>query len=345
MKPYISILVPIYKVPEKFLVKCIESLINQTLKNIEIILVDDGSPDDCGKICDKYAASDKRIKVIHKENGGLVATRNTAYEASVGKWITFVDDDDWLDPETCEKLLSIGEEYDPEIIIWNNVQELGRYSIKNGWKDDPILIYYGDDCQILKENVLNFKSKIASAYCKLIKRDFAEENCLTHNDKLKQGAEGIEFSVRVFDKAKKVVYLNEYFYHYRNTDKSMSKSVNEKNTKYIIDCFVEIEKYYHETNATEEMWKQFYNRILVIVSAIAMSCYFNVDNSDPYSIKRQKFISVLDNIIFIKAFKNGNINDLDFSRKVAVLCAKHKFTYILLVLARLKYFYLKFKGI
>ena len=76
-KPKVSIIVPVYKVPEIFLRQCIESCVNQTLKDIEIILVDDGSPDNCGKICDEYATKDNRIKVIHKINGGLAAARNT----------------------------------------------------------------------------------------------------------------------------------------------------------------------------------------------------------------------------------------------------------------------------
>lgn len=77
--PKVSIVVPVYKVPYKFLRQCVESCVNQTLRDIEIILVDDGSPDDCGKICDEYAANDNRIKVIHKENGGLVSARNVIW--------------------------------------------------------------------------------------------------------------------------------------------------------------------------------------------------------------------------------------------------------------------------
>ena len=81
--PKVSIIVPVYKV-EKYLRKCIDSIINQTLKDIEIILVDDGSPDNCGKICDEYAAKDTRIKVIHKENGGLSSARNAGMEVAEG---------------------------------------------------------------------------------------------------------------------------------------------------------------------------------------------------------------------------------------------------------------------
>lgn len=99
----ISIIVPIYNV-ELYLEKCIESIINQTYKNLEIILVDDGSTDSCGKICDEYAKKDNRIKVIHKINGGLSDARNKGMEIAKGKYIGFVDGDDYVASDMYETL-------------------------------------------------------------------------------------------------------------------------------------------------------------------------------------------------------------------------------------------------
>lgn len=93
----ISIIVPIYKVKEEFLRKCIESIIVQTYNNIEILLIEDGSPDDSGKIINEYSKIDNRIKAIHKENSGVSATRNIGINLSQGEWIMFVDADDWLE--------------------------------------------------------------------------------------------------------------------------------------------------------------------------------------------------------------------------------------------------------
>lgn len=102
----VSIIVPVYKV-EKYIHQCVDSIINQTHKNIEIILVDDGSPDNCGKICDEYAEKDSRIKVIHKENGGLSDARNHGIDAASGEWLMFVDSDDFIEPDMAEKLLHL----------------------------------------------------------------------------------------------------------------------------------------------------------------------------------------------------------------------------------------------
>ena len=103
MKDLISVVVPIYNV-EKYLPKCVESICGQTYRNLEIILVDDGSPDQCGKLCDDYAKMDERIKVIHKKNGGLSDARNAGIEVATGKYIGFVDSDDYIHPQMYELL-------------------------------------------------------------------------------------------------------------------------------------------------------------------------------------------------------------------------------------------------
>lgn len=114
----ISIIVPCYNV-EEYLHKCVESLTAQTYKNIEIILVDDGSPDSSGAICDEYARKDKRIKVIHKENGGLSDARNVAIDIAVGEYITFVDSDDYVALDYVETLYRLVEKYQCKIgVAW-----------------------------------------------------------------------------------------------------------------------------------------------------------------------------------------------------------------------------------
>lgn len=100
----ISVIVPVYKV-EKYLDRCVESIVNQTYRNLEIILVDDGSPDNCGAMCDAWAAKDSRIKVIHKENGGLSDARNTGMAVATGQYIGFIDSDDFISPEMYQLLL------------------------------------------------------------------------------------------------------------------------------------------------------------------------------------------------------------------------------------------------
>lgn len=116
MKKLISIVLPIYNV-ENYIEKCMESVLNQTYKNIEIILVDDGSPDNCPIICDQYVKEDNRVKVVHKENGGLSDARNAGIKVANGDYITFIDSDDYVDKDYVEFLYNTIEETDADIAI------------------------------------------------------------------------------------------------------------------------------------------------------------------------------------------------------------------------------------
>ena len=129
----ISVIIPVYKV-EAYLPRCLDSVINQTYKNLEIILVDDGSPDKSGEICDKYAALDGRIKVIHKSNEGVAKARNDALDVATGEYIGFVDSDDWIEPDMYEFLMSVLSKHDADIsMCGETVYENGKaiYSDKN----------------------------------------------------------------------------------------------------------------------------------------------------------------------------------------------------------------------
>ena len=114
----ISVIVPVYKT-EEYLRKCVESILAQTYTNLEVILVDDGSPDGSGKICDEYAERDERVRVIHKENGGLSSARNAGLDVATGDYITFVDSDDYLDDGIYEKLVTKMEETSSDIVMMN----------------------------------------------------------------------------------------------------------------------------------------------------------------------------------------------------------------------------------
>lgn len=112
----ISVIVPVYKI-EEYLRQCLESLSAQTLDDMEIIIVDDGSPDGCPEICDEYAAKDARMKVVHKQNGGLLSARKAGFAASKGDYIGFVDGDDWVEPDTFLNMYKAVCEHSPDMVL------------------------------------------------------------------------------------------------------------------------------------------------------------------------------------------------------------------------------------
>lgn len=121
MKPLVSVIVPIYNV-EKYIDRCLNSIINQKLEDIEIILVDDGSPDNCPQICENYRKKDDRIKVIHKENEGLGYARNSGIKIANGKYISFIDSDDYISEEFLYNLYTKAIEYDADACLGGNTK-------------------------------------------------------------------------------------------------------------------------------------------------------------------------------------------------------------------------------
>lgn len=126
--PEISIIVPVYKV-EKYLHRCADSILAQTFTDFELILVDDGSPDNCGAICDEYAAKDNRVRVIHKANGGVSSARNVGLDAAIGKYIMFCDSDDWTEPFWVEELYKTAEEHPDMCVVANMWSVTGEEEI------------------------------------------------------------------------------------------------------------------------------------------------------------------------------------------------------------------------
>lgn len=138
----ISIIVPVYNV-EQYLCKCIDSILMQTFKHLQIILVDDGSEDLSGKICDKYEQKDKRIKVIHKQNGGLSDARNCGLDNASGEYVIFVDSDDYIEKDACAKLIEIASKYKVDIVTGEArvIQNHKKMTLKN--YDTKEIVYLG----------------------------------------------------------------------------------------------------------------------------------------------------------------------------------------------------------
>jgi len=319
----ISVVVPVYKVPEPYLRKCIESIQCQTYRNIEILLVDDGSPDQCGAICDEYAAGDDRIHVIHKPNGGLSAARNSGQEEASGQWLMFVDGDDWIDPKMCEILLNLAHQSDAQVAFCGMVKEYAASSEPYTYYI-PEKVYKGKECLWLQAQLLHFNGNIATAYCKLIDRAFLEKNQIRHDAFLRQGAEGLEFNLRLFDKVGCAVFTAQPLYHYIYNENSISAHHDEKNHDYVLKCFEKIRSFIETSRQRDELLRWFNNRLLYVVITTAISGYFHPNNPDPYRERKRKFQAYLKRPIIQSALKRSNKEGLSKQRKIILWLIKHE---------------------
>ena len=236
--PLISIIIPIYNV-EKFLRKCIDSVLAIKLQEIELILVNDGSTDDSGKICDEYAEIDNRIKVIHKINGGVTAARKTGVTASCGRYIYCVDSDDYIQPSVIEKISNIIKGTEPDVIIFNYESIFPNKRIRNRNKFNEGL-YCGEQLCQVRENLIYDKEIVSAnmgcvsySLCdKVIKKEYFSKYQNDVPNEIILG-EDLAVCVQVLCNCEKIYFLYDvgYFYVRRNDSAISSYHENELTNK------------------------------------------------------------------------------------------------------------------
>lgn len=209
-EPLISVIIAIYN-PGKYLRACLDSIVNQTYKNLEIILVDDGSTDDSLKICQEYAEKDSRVIVYHKENSGVSATRNQGIRLAHGDYFSFIDSDDWLEADTYEYLINLIKEHNVEAV---NFEHFITYTDReNAHKVSPENYGLTDTKGAMKQLVYNFPFACNKLFSKKMVEGvwFDEEIC--------RGEDGL-FARQAFDKAGSVWFDSRPLYHYIQSEES-----------------------------------------------------------------------------------------------------------------------------
>lgn len=290
--PLVSVIIPVYNV-EAYLKRCLDSVVNQTYKNLQIILVDDGSLDNCGVICDQYAAKDNRITVIHQENGGLSAARNTGIELIRGDYTTFVDSDDWIHLNMIKVMVEVALEKDVDVVtcnhlpIWNDdVTE--QIDDKNNKVtitqiDDYLKRYF----RVSEEKILYY------AWGKLYKSTLIVHNMypvgLTHED--------ILGTFRAIKGVQKVAEIDcAYYYYYQSKNSITHTRFSERNFDYfpVFDILI---------SECEGEYKNFakYNKLLYAYSVLLRMAREGVARSDQYrSWKKFLLNEVRGDSIFFK---------------------------------------------
>lgn len=283
----ISIIVPVYKV-EKYLEKCVNSILKQTYTNLEIILVDDGSPDKCGQLCDELAKTDDRIKVFHKENGGLSDARNYGVERANGEYIGFVDSDDYIHECMYEELYKA---------IKKSGTSIAECGVTRVYKNTLRPHYEGEDYFLvldregyLKEYLEN-KRLYGSAWCKLIHRDLAKKIKFPTGKIYEDAFYTLEL-LKTVDKY--TLISGNYYYYYIRENSITTRSFSSKDMDYI-EIMNEIEDY---TLANFPIFKE---QLLVRLTFAYISIFNQLLEVDNY--KRKSEYKILKNKLKDNYFK------------------------------------------
>ena len=221
MKSLVSIIIPVYNV-EKFLDRCLTSVVNQTYENIEIILVDDGSPDNCPKLCDEWAKKDNRIKVIHKKNGGLSDARNKGLAKATGQYVLFIDSDDWVSINMVEKMTEAMENYDADMVICQFINiypdgQMMRRKTKYGTQ-----VFSAEEAT---ELLLEDKQITNHVWRKLYKKELLPDNLFP----VGLNYEDIYVMPDLFHACNKIVSIDEAYYYYLQNPNGIVRSMTKEN--------------------------------------------------------------------------------------------------------------------
>lgn len=219
----ISVIVPVYNV-EEYIEACLDSIVGQTYRNLEIILVDDGSTDCSGRICDEYAEKDDRIIVIHKENGGLVSARKAGVRLATGEYSSYVDSDDWIDKNAYEKLIKPLSLYHPDILAFGFVKEYSEFKVEKKEILSKGLYSKGDFFHEVEMHIMNnpffCKAVEISVWSKLFKTHLLKTHQLKVDDRICMGEDLAVVFPSIFD-VNSIYIENEVLYHYRVNKKSV----------------------------------------------------------------------------------------------------------------------------
>lgn len=322
MEPLVSIVVPIYKV-EKYLTRCVESLVNQTLHDIEIILVDDGSPDQSGEMCDQFASRDSRIKTVHKENGGLSSARNAGMKEAHGKYIGFVDSDDDVELNMYERLAQTAEEHHVDFVMadYKRINKNGSFFVKtldidSGYYDRQKIEKDIFPALIMGEN-LDYGPLLSVWHC-LYRREFLSKINLIFDEQVRWSEDNI-FSAIMGYNCHSFYYLKgEALYHYYQNEGSITTSYR----KGAWDVYSTMNRHLHDyfDHVTEY---DFSRQLKLHMIYYACNCISQeINRSKKEAVKGIK--NILNSPQLTQAFRDFKLPDVPFKLKVQLQLMKRR---------------------
>ena len=341
----ISVIIPIYN-SEKYLRQCLNSIINQSYKDLQIILINDGSTDKSLEICEEYKLIDKRIIIINQDNAGAPASRNAGLKMASGEWISFVDSDDWLEITAYEKLIEI---------IQNNKQveliHFNKTMVVNG-DISPI-------SNITSNRYVTSERKIANMQLAALYHEFDREfgvgtffiwdklynNSIIKNNEMyfqetAYGQDDRFFNTWYFGLISKVYLSTECLYNYRIVEESLSHKYVPDRVKWDLGLYnglIELKKN-PNIKLSREFDQAVYCRVIENIWLCTYRCFFHPDNPDPLSKQLESVKEVLEDKVFVSTFASVNVDYLDLKLKIIVRCRKKRevVMYVLYKLAVLK---------
>ena len=335
MNKKVTIILPIYNV-EKYLDRCINSIINQSYQNLEIILVDDGSLDGCPKLCDQWGKKDKRIKVIHKENEGLGMARNTGINHATGDYICFFDSDDFIDTNTIRDVLKVVDKTKADIVSFGYF-DYSMGSIVETHIPCNDLLFYSDDKVIteflpeaLKRKIINFN---LSAWTSLYSMDLIRKSKWKFASEREIISEDVYSLLDLYQHVKSIAIIPHAYYYYCNNEVSLTRIFRKDRFSFIHKFYTEslklIEKNKYPITVKKAMA---YPYIANVIGALKVLNKSNISSLEKY----HQIKCVLKNKVFRQALNDIDMTEESFSRKILIFMMKMRLSSACLLLVTIK---------
>ena len=317
----VSVIVPVYRVPLEYLRACLNSLIAQTMQESEFILVSDGAPEVECSICEEFTIKDSRFKFFKQEHAGVSAARNFGIKQAQGEYITFVDSDDWIDPDSCTNSYKYAKENGSDIVLWEAAQNNNGIIKHAYFSNSPINKLSAEQveaiiCNIIYTTSLQYNSA-SLVCCKLFKKDLIIRNNIHYPENLTLSEDRV-FNILAYRNAKKISYLNSVMYFYRIHNQSASH-------KYISEAFEKYHKFiqFLDKKTIERHANAISNEIIRVYFISWSSCYMHKDNPNPFNQRMLQIRQNTKSSPFQNAISNNNYNTFSKLIRLEILCFKH----------------------
>lgn len=336
MDSLISIIVPVYNT-ENYLEKCLYSLVNQTYKNIEIIIVDDGSPDNSMNIIQKFVLADNRVKVISQKNQGLSGARNTGMNNTNGDYIMFIDSDDWIEIDTCEKAINASEKYNADVVFWSYIKEFSNSQKDNYLFDKTEIIWSEKNINQLSRRMVGLVGdelanpqsidNLVTAWGKLYKKSVIGDVRFTDTKII--GTEDALFNIEVFLGINSAVYIPDLLSHYRkDNESSLTHNYKKKLVSRWREMYSRIKFLLDRNDMSREYYDALKNRICF--GLIGLGINLAEDKKMSFKEKKKEIYNILSMKHYQIALKYLDFSYLPIQWKVFFKLAKNNNALLLL---------------
>lgn len=345
----VSVIIPVYNVRNEVLYQCVRSVSEQEEVNIEIFIIDDGSKVECAKFCDEFGKKDSRIKVIHQKNQGVSVARNEGIKRANGKWIAFVDADDWIEPNMLHIMTNYGNEKEVDIVLCDCFVNYSRQQVETHFFEEKELEIIDKDSfilRVLSPRICNDKTNVVDTgmpWAKLYRKSFIWEKNLFFDKALRRMQDNI-FNLYAYECAESIYYIHQPLYHYRKGVNSGICRYNPQIVKIYDIYFQRVLEFINCFNKSDQYRSALDYKIFFSIYVILKNDILNKDNPNKFMDKREKILSILDSPYYMSAIKRMEIKYLNNLEKIFLFLVRNKLFIAMCLAIKIKNLVYKITG-